>query len=356
MQIKVALRFHPFSHRPGTCCLLPGSFWQITAFPTLLEFKNLYTGMSFEVHLGIQGPVRELTLEQDLERGELRFFGHSQKGYFRLRISRQEKGMQLLIEKTPEGGLIYQIDGNETRAEEKAARLIPLPLEHPLVPPPETRLSLGVHKAQDWDLVLRRGELAEILPFWMRLADWLPKMREELRSAGSLRLLTDCEVAERQEMISALCKAFLVGFHDLLVPQLKDPLHQGILKEEKIPEGLSPLYFLKRGGEILRSLFLQEENEKILLLPRLPPEFSSGRFTHLRLDNGDLLDLEWSKKLLRRVVIHPNATREVAFALQKPLRTFRVRLSEKDRGRRIHCDEMLRLLEGERVFLDRFEK
>jgi hypothetical protein len=119
MQIKAALRLHPFSHLPGSSCLLPGSFWKLTTFPTLLVFENLYVQKRFEVKLHLEGPVRDFTLEQDLERGEIHLFGHSVQGYFRLRISRSEKGLDLLFEKTPEEGLAYAFKEKQQLATSK---------------------------------------------------------------------------------------------------------------------------------------------------------------------------------------------------------------------------------------------
>jgi hypothetical protein len=40
--------------------------------------------------------------------------------------------------------------------------------------PQGERLSLGNHKAQDWDLVCRRLDLKEILPTWKRLGELTP--------------------------------------------------------------------------------------------------------------------------------------------------------------------------------------
>lgn len=336
--------------------MIPGSFWQLTAYPTLLAFKNLYTQKSFEVALDLEGPIRNFTLEQDLERGEVHLFGESVQGYFRLVISRNEKGIELLFQKTPSGGISYRIDKEEGSAEPKTARLIPLEKEHAPVSPPEARLSLGVHKAQDWDLVMRRGNVEEILPFWMRLAEWLPEMRGEAPSVGSLRLLDECTKKSKEEILPGLQKAFLAGFSGILCPRLEDADHQGILPKEKIPSNLSPLFFLKRGGESLRSLFVREEGEELFLLPCLPPQFSAGRLVHLRLHNGDLLDLEWSKKLLRRVIIRPQASREVLLSLQKPITRFRVRHSEKERGKVMQREKKLFLEAETTLFLDRFEK
>lgn len=347
MSVKVALRFHPFSHTPGVSCLLPGSFWKITAFPTRILLDNLYGKGGFTISLALQGPMRDFTLVQDLEKGVVRLFGESQKGYFRLVISRLETGIQLFFEKTPEEGLSYQIGGVEERATPKTVRLIPLEREHPIVTPPKSRLSLGIHKAQDWDLIMRRGDLQEIAPFWIRLAEWLPEIREDKRVFGALKLL--------EPRLALLKKAFLVGFSGILVPTLQDDLFLGILAEEKIPEDLSPLHFLKQGASILRSLFFEEKEGEVALLPLLPREFYAGRFVHLALQNGGFLDLEWSKEMLRRVVIHPHVSQKIKLSLPKKIRRFRLKRNPKERGKTVHCDELVSLNAGESVYLDRFE-
>ncbi len=123
--ITIANRLRPFSHTPGTQCLIPGTTKVLTAYPTRIEID----GEAQE--LEVTGPVEKFLVQQDLEKGCVTVEGHAASGFFR-----------------------HVIQGE--------------PIPH------LERLSLGCHKKQDWDLVTRRCDLIEIAPFWFQLAQWTP--------------------------------------------------------------------------------------------------------------------------------------------------------------------------------------
>ena len=343
MQIRIASRFRPFSHLPGAMALLPGSFWQLQAFPTRLIFTHLQTKRVLTYPLEVKGPVEGFTLEQDLEKGRLRVFGKSQAGYFCVSVQMGQKGIELFFEK---GG-------------EKIAHLLPGE-GVALLERNGERLSFGIHKAQECEGIWKRLDLQEIIPFWLMLSHWIPPLAPDERSFGVLRLIQTCEklaLEERREKIAPLLESALrCGFRSVFLPKLGDDLYQGIVEEEVIPTDLSPFYLITRGAQLIRSLLFREEKETLYLLPCLPPEFVSGRFLRARLQNGGLIDLEWSKKLLRRAIIHPRVTQEVQLVLQKPLSRFRVRKSEKERGKTVHREGKILLQAGESILLDHFEK
>ena len=86
MQIKVATRFRPFSHKPGAFCLVPGQEAVLQAFPVFSEVKTLTGKLIFKE------PGRE-TLFQDLEKPyrpeRLSFGNHKQQDVDKIR-SRQD--------------------------------------------------------------------------------------------------------------------------------------------------------------------------------------------------------------------------------------------------------------------------
>ncbi len=300
MKISIAQRLHPFSHLPGASCIIPGSAWQVTVFPTLLKFYNLQTGKEEEENLPWTGPVKNFTVQQDLEKGEVIITGKTVEGYKRHVIKR----------------------GN--------------------LPPHVERLSLGSHKSLDWEMVKRRSDLCDILPVWFRLGQMVPK-------DGKIDFPSDFD---KLEVVPFLEMVFHAYFSGILVPRLFDEEHQGIFLEGKTI-ATAPLALLSEGAHWIRSLFFQDD---FRFLPHLPPQFPAGRLTHLRTTEGDEVDLEWSKKLLRRVVIRPGKSREVTLYFQKGLRSFRVRRGLKDRGERQAVEESLLMEEGKMIFLDRFEK
>lgn len=365
--IKIAARFHPYSHLPGATCLLPQSFWQVKAFPALLSFKNIESGVKVEIQMQIEGPVKEFTLEQDLERGEVHLFGNSVKGYFRFSICKREAGIEIRSLRVPQEGVLFTIQ--ETGVKQKLMRgdlfLLKTDDKHLITAPFAERLSLGMHKAQDWDLIRRRQKLEEIAPLWLRLAGSLPEIKDQIKDRsgleGTLALLEETKEilnsGKKEKIIPSLQKAFLTGFSGILVPRLWDDEHQGILPaSSKKASDLSPLVFLKRGAALIRSLFFEEGESSVSLLPHLPPEFSAGRFVSIKRSSGDVIDIEWSKKLLNRAIIRSAEDQELSIHLQKALKRFRLRHSERGKGVWVQNGEKIQLRAGERIFLDRFEK
>lgn len=288
MKISIAQRLRPFSHRPGASCLVPGTAWQVTAFPTLLQFYHLQTGEEREEVLSGE---KNFTLTQDLERGEVRVGRH-----------------------------VIQLGK------------LPSSIE---------RLSLGSHKALDWEMRSRRVDLRDILPVWFRLGQMVP-------ADGTINF----PALDKLEVVPFLEKVFRAYFHGILVPRLFDDDHQGLFPANK-SLATAPLALLHEGACWIRSLFFQDDFK---FLPNLPPQFHAGRLVHLQTKDGDIIDMEWSKKLLRRVVIRPGKTRKVRFQLQKSLVSFRVRRERKDRGHRISVEEDLLLENHKAIFLDQFQK
>jgi hypothetical protein len=297
--IEIAAKLKPFSHLPGTACVIPLTTLQVQVFPTLLRFKDLQTGKTWDEQLGWKGPVEGFTVELDLEKGSVEIFGKTADGFRRKTI--QEKKPQHL-----------------------------------------ERLSLGKHTKLDWELVLRRMDMEEMAPVLFQLGQLVPG------SAATSPLLTFLDFSEKTEVAKQLMLFFKTGFHGMMAPRLHDDDLQGIVEEGKTSG--SPLALLCRGYEAVRGL-LFSENNGFSFLPNLPPQFHAGRLLNLGTTQGDLISMEWSKKQLKKVVIKPGTTREVLLTLQKFLTTFRINKKVKH-----DIKKPLSLVAGKTLFLDRFEK
>jgi hypothetical protein len=147
----------------------------------------------------------------------------------------------------------------------------------------------------------------------------------------------------------ALEAFFKAAFKGILVPRLTDDQHQGLVSEEPV-EG-NPFFLLQEGAKMIRSLFFKQNERRLFFLPNLPIPFDSGRMLGIQAPGIGEIDLEWSKKILRRVILRPFAPGEVLFELQKEIKTFRVGKKKKQRR-----DEPLLLEPGTIYHLDRFEK
>lgn len=347
MQITIAERLRPFSHTPGTAFLLPGTSLCFHCFPACLRIIDLsqYPARPVsDIPFEIVGPVDNFTVTQDLEKGQLTVSGDTVNGYLRYRVvpTVEAPYFSIIMEKTPNGfGFSHS----------KVGCLKEMPSTE--------RLSLGNHKAQDWDLIQRRCDLAEIFPLWFRLGQLSPVLGQ-CTNQGTAALLEDCrhkmDGGVRLELVPAFRKLFLAAFDRGLVPRLVDTQHQGFALSEIAPgQDISALRLLAEGAQLIRRLFLQSDQSVLSVLPALPPEFHCGRLVKMR-ENAGLLDMEWSKKTIRRMVLKVEDTQEVLFRFQKEIKRFRVRKNENERGCFIDHGQPVTVEAGQTYLFDRFEK
>lgn len=323
--ISIAGRLKPFSHHPGISCLIPTTPYLVEAFPALVRIKEFSGELIKEIALEIEGPLKQFTLVQDLERGCVTLF--SEMYHFHV---------------LPDLTISFQ----------KNPPLPPIKIEE--------RLSLGSHKKQEWEGMRRRCDFRELLPLWFRLGSLLDLPLRKGDDKGVFSLLKEVKAAlyahRPEKILPSLKKVFLAGFKQLFVPRAFDEDHQGILPLNTPLSEDSPLYLLSEGSQLIRSLFIMTKENEISILPNLPPELFAGRMLHLECPKYGTIDLEWSKKTIRRVHFHALADAEVLLHFPSPLSQFRVRQTLQDKGKRLSCGDCLEIKSGSHYLLDRFQK
>lgn len=339
MNIRIAARLHPFSHLPGTLCLIPKTHVQVRVFPARVEFSE--QAIDWE----LQGPVKNFTVELDLEQEQITVFGMTRSGYLRYHIRVQSDSIAIVFDKAPfatQERVLIPYGG-------KVCASVP-----------HERLSLGMHKLQDWDRMRRRLDLKEIFPIWMRLGQITPCASPSFSNKGNLQLLKKCFECDKQEILPAFTQLFLAASEGICVPRLYDTDYQGIIPIQQAERGDPlPLEILTQGAALIRSLFFKEEGDLLSLLSCLPPDFHAGRMVDVHTHSGDRVDIEWSKKQMRSLCIRPQTERQVHLQLSKYLRTCRVRTGHKDKGAQCTINEGILTLElspEQSLFIDRFQK
>jgi hypothetical protein len=345
MRIQIPCRLRPYSHLPGTYCLIPGTFFRVQVFPSLVrihDLQGLYPRLVSEIPLEVSGPVQGFTVQQDLERNLVRVWADTPTGYMRYRITVPDGTPILTGEKLPPG--------------------VSLPESSPLSTSSGNgeRLLLGVDKAQDWPMVMRRNLAEEIFPFWYSLGSKTPC--QDLKSRkGTAFLLDACSAAMNsgapETIIAPFMNLYSAGFEGILSPRLNDEDHQGFSLPPLEPgDVLSPLILLKEGAKLIRSLFIRVEDKSVALLPSLPTDFHCGRFIHLAIPGVGVLDMEWSKKTLRRCLLRAETNTVIQFELPRELKQFRVRAGHKDRGHILSSSSPIEIAENQEFFFDNFQK
>lgn len=366
MQISIAERLKPFCHLPGTSTILPGTGYQVQLFPCLIRIyhlKKAFPILLAELSLELKGPVEQFTLCNDLEKGRLTVWGKTAEGWIRYHLmSSQQKGVRLFIERAPSGRCWISQEQDRHLLHDKEWLDI-LDSSSPFIPyqiPSCDRLSLGNHKAQDWELVNRRLNLTEIFPIWHRLGQLLPSMTLPNIKEGSLVLLEACQksLIEGKPEHAELhwLNLFRGGFNSLLNPQLEDIYYQGLVDPSPLTFlEVSPLVLLTEGARLIRQLFIQQERDQILILPFLFPCFPCGRLLDVPLEGGGMLSFEWTKKSIRRLILDVEHDRELTLKFRSHVRSYRLRQHSQDKGERIHCPSSLFLKKNHRYLFDNFK-
>jgi hypothetical protein len=335
-RIVVAQKLLPFSHLAGSKVVLPGSILQITIYPTLILIANR------QIHIPLTGPVDDFTVQMDLEKGLVKVWGHYKEGFLRYTIQATVDGSFIIqAEKSPLADLFFSTSANT------------------FVPQGNEKLSLGNHKAQDWDLVRRRSDLSEIFPIWFRLGQLLPDTVLDI-SAGTSALLGNCQLTiadqDKLKVIPSFINLFNAGFEGILSPRLSDTDFQGFNLKETGPDFKgSAIALLKEGSNLIRSLFFRQRDNELEILPLLPPEFHSGRFINISCGALGTIDIEWSKKTIRRLVFHSQSLNEIIFRFPKELKTFRVCERKNHKGQIVSTGSPVSVQQGISYLFDNFK-
>jgi len=297
MRIQITNKFRPFSHKPGIRCLIPYTTWEAQVFPTKIFLRDLKCGKTKEID--IEPLARKFTVMLDLEKGKLLL-----------------SGKELPLEF----------------------------LEKHSLPSKGARLFMGCNKKQDFEMVQRRGDMTEIFPLWYRLSQLIPEVVLPSKAVGTMNLLEE----------GCLDLFFRAGFQGMFCPRFKDENYLGLIPDFDPPKNLCPIGLIHEGARQIEDLFFQVEKNAWHFLPNLPKEFHAGRFIRLETPEGDELDIEWSKKQLKKVIIRPKTTREIKLSLKKGLKTFRIRKSLRQRGE--SARGAVSLSSGQTLYLDRFTR
>src|SRR5262249_7585826 len=137
----------------------------------------------------------EFTICCDTEKGCIRVWGLSIHGYVEYHLCAGKRGgIQIWLDRASSDG-IYIIAGKEKHRLLRKESIVFLTDPQNFIPfsiPYIDRLSLGSNKKMDWELVNRRNNLTEILPFWHRVGQCIPLLSSD-ENGGVLNLLEECK-------------------------------------------------------------------------------------------------------------------------------------------------------------------
>jgi hypothetical protein len=339
MKISISQRCRPYSHEPGASCLVPHTCWAVQAFPCLIRLIDCEKNDSTEridVALSLTGPVREFSVQQDLEKGYVSVWGVAREGRYQIRIEASETHIGMYVDRAPSGGLIAA-----GRNFQKGEFLL-WPIRRFYKADALERLSLGKHRGADWDAIWRRFDLKDILPVLFYLGQQVPRI-SAAPPCGVFRLLE----GDWEPFLRA-------GFFSILCPRLTDSQHQGLLESETIPSEASACRLVTGAAEKIRRLLVNQKGMEVCI----PKQnlFPCGRMTNVHLDQIGRIDFEWRQYLVRQMIVRASHSAEVNFIWPKAVHSLRLRQNLSDRGRCVDAGKSLLLEAGKVYYLDRFQK
>ena len=362
MAIKIRAFLRPFSHQPGSKLLIPKSPWKAVAFPTRLEVSDLTSEdtTSVIIEFNMEGPIKLFTAIQDLERSSIRISGQSKEGFFSYRLFVKENNLFFYVERCQKEGLPFSLNGCAQLLNRKESLLL-LRSNTSFGLKSTEKIHFGCFKKQDWELMKRRLSLAELLPHWFQLGNGLSNRETAPVEGEKNPFVRQCrkliQDRNRLEIGPCLIYFFQSHFEGIFCPRNRDSDYQGFkMVRSDQPLTNSPLELLSIGALLIRSLFVRFNDNRLTLLPCLPKELHAGRFIGVRVTQDLMADIEWSKKMLKRVILRPEKDFRLQLCLQKDLRFFRLSSGSKQQGKKLSIQETLYLERGKHYLIDRLIK
>lgn len=357
MKIDITDRFRAFSHSPGHEAMIPSSHHKVKVFPAALEIICCLTEEKKTFFWNLIGPVLPFTVEQDLEKACIRIYGEAKQGYFRFAVRKEEEGIVLHLEKAPIEGLsLLDASGATEKVLFTGEKICSLVEKSDLSSMAKEQLFLGNSKHKDWDLIRKRRDLTEILPFWYALGQMAPVLQKE--EGPVMDLLSQAEemvLAKDRSVDKLILNLYLAGFSGGLVPRAFDSEFQGILPLSS-SVSISAETLLKKGSLLIRSLFFQEYEGVYHILPCLPSLFVCGKMLGIVTGNGSEISIEWTKHKMRRMTVLVGKEGLFQAVFQSEIKEYRLRIGPKDRGRIIQNGEAFSVTSGQKLWIDRFQK
>lgn len=335
-------------------CIL-GTTYILSVYPTAIRVEREH---SETIHIDWQltGLIKDFTVTWDLERNRTIVHGIAKEGYFSYQVLAEGAHLLLYVDRAKMGQLRGTIrsTGLEICLQPKENSILSL-LDEMMAKPKLERLSFGSHKAQNWEKIQTRLDPLEYFPFWFTAGQYATH-KELAEKRGALECMQRCQELlhhpSKELLVEKLSELFQVGFEGMLVPKLYDNHYLGVLQAGQ--QGAVPHELVRQGYLLIRSMLLQEKQDHIAILPHLASCFHAGRCLDLALAHGKC-SMEWSKKLLKKVILLSEKPQTLHFSFQKPLKSFRLRSLQGGPLKRASCDAPLTLGHGVYV-LDRFEK
>nr|NGX62603.1 hypothetical protein [Candidatus Anoxychlamydiales bacterium] len=215
---------------------------------------------------------------------------------------------------------------------------------------------LGIHKKQDIDLIKNRENLLEILPFLFLYSQFFPDMKSKCIRKNCIvkELILKIQKKEKKDLEENFVKIFKAHFFDAFIPRVNDEDFQNIIQYVEAKDS-NPLHILRKLFYVIKSILVEANDKEITILPLLPISFHSGKALNITLPIGSF-DIEWSKKLIKKLIFRPVKDLKLKFSFQSKIKTYRLKTSLKEKGKTFKNKDLLSFEKDKIYFFDKLQK
>ena len=351
-RIEIRQKLRPYSSLAGIEVPYPsiGRVFQIYPTKVFID-KNEETELA--VDWKFSKPVQKITTFFNLIQAKVEVYLDFEKGVLHYELYENAKGLVLAPVRNTMGGASIKVDGSLFKKVALNKEVLLLPTVQKEGGSKEI-LSLGSHKKQEIEGLLKREDFKEILPILFSLGQ-MCEVSSIKQAVGHLKVLKEVkkliESSEHDLILPHLKPLLHSAFSGLFVPHLEDIFYwRG---GEELKNAPSSFTLLRELYQLTRSLFIQSNKKELFFLPHLPKELFCGRL--LQVEERDLLiDIEWTKKSLRRMRIKALEDVSLQLHFQKPIQKCRVSVNNKPI---VFKNKQRLIFEKSKTYIfDRFEK
>lgn len=328
--IEIKSKLKPFSTTPGVEIPLVQGELTLKIYPTYIEvFKKRI--LKRELTLQFAEPAQTFVASLDLLKGWIEVQLQLKKSTLYYLLFLENNKLVLELKRAPKNFISYALEDKKIKTLSKYEKLVLLEIEELFSPSSLELLSLGVHKKQHLESMKERSDFTELAPHLFLMGQYVKKSEVEV-NGGNFTFLKSAYHQRDQKnhdlILSELEPLLKTGFSSFFVPHLEDPFHWGYPTPKIHGDTLSPFSILSELYHLFRSFFIHSENKVLYILPHLPPMFHCGRLIHLQ-QEGLHLDIEWSKKSIKKVVIKCNEEDTLKLHFQNPIEQCRIQGEKK---------------------------
>lgn len=350
-RIEIRHKLKPFSTLAGIEVPFPQVERVFQIYPTkVLIEKN--EKVELELDWKFESRVTQITTFFDLVHQRIEVQLKLESGVVHYDLLLNDKGLCVCLKRNTTKSASLKVGNKPFKKIKPSSVEHLLPTKHVALDSLEV-LSFGSHKKQELEPLLRREDPKEILPLLFALGQMCPA--SDTKSIGHLKRVKDAKVAlkknQHDQVLSIIKPLFASAFSGLFVPHLDDVFYwEG---GQAVDKGLSPFSLLKALYELIRSFIIESKNGSVSVLAHLPPELFCGRAISFHV-HGCIVDIEWTKKALRRMRIQAKENTSFCLNFQKSIQ--KCRLKVNNRSATFKSGEIITLEKSKTYYFDRFEK